>query len=140
MSTPSVSSTPRGKTSLVKFHWKPAAGMASLVWEEAQKLGGIDPDFHRRDLWDSIESGAFPEWDLGVQVFPDTEDQTFEGIDLLDATKIVPEEARPGADRRSTDPQPEPHQLLRGDRAGRLLYGPCAPWDRLHRRPTPPGP
>jgi catalase len=46
------------------------AGLASLVWEESQKLGGIDPDFHRRDLWDSIESGAFPEWDLGIQVFP----------------------------------------------------------------------
>jgi catalase len=85
----------RGKTTLVKFHWKPVAGMASLVWEEAQKLGGIDPDFHRRDLWESIESGAFPEWDFGVQVFPDTEDQTFEGIDLLDPTKLVPEELAP---------------------------------------------
>ena len=69
--------------------------MASLVWEEAQKLGGIDPDFHRRDLWQSIESGSFPEWDFGVQVFPDTEDQMFEGIDLLDATKLVPEELAP---------------------------------------------
>ncbi len=69
----------RGKTTLVKFHWKPVAGMASLVWEEAQKLGGIDPDFHRRDLWESIESGSFPAWDFGVQVFPDSEDQMFEG-------------------------------------------------------------
>ena len=85
----------QGKTSLVKFHWKPIAGMASLVWEEAQKLGGIDPDFHRRDLWESIASGAFPEWDFGVQVFPDAEDQMFEGIDLLDATKLVPEELAP---------------------------------------------
>ncbi len=87
--------TARGKTTLVKFHWKPVAGLASLVWEESQKLGGIDPDFHRRDLWDAIEAGAFPEWDLGVQVLPDTEDQTFEGIDLLDATKLVPEELAP---------------------------------------------
>ncbi len=85
----------RGKTTLVKFHWKPVAGLASLVWEESQKLGGIDPDFHRRDLWTAIESGAFPEWDFGIQVFPDTEDQTFEGIDLLDATKLVPEELAP---------------------------------------------
>jgi catalase len=84
-----------GETSLVKFHWKPAAGIHSLVWEESQKLGGIDPDFHRRDLWDAIEGGAGPEWELGVQVFPDTEDQMFEGIDLLDSTKIVPEELAP---------------------------------------------
>ncbi|MGI8686395.1 MAG: catalase [Acidimicrobiales bacterium] len=84
-----------GGSSLVKFHWKPAAGIHSLVWEEAQKLGGIDPDFHRRDLWNAIESGALPQWDLGVQIMPDTEDQTFEGIDLLDPTKIVPEELCP---------------------------------------------
>jgi catalase len=85
----------RRGTSLVKFHWKPAAGKHSLVWEEAQKLGGIDPDFHRRDLWDAIETGNYPEWELGVQVFPDSEDQFFEGIDLLDPTKIVPEELAP---------------------------------------------
>ena len=85
----------QGRTTLVKFHWKPVAGLASLVWEESQKLGGIDPDFHRRDLWDAIEAGAFPEWDLGIQVFPDTDDQTFEGIDLLDPTKLVPEELAP---------------------------------------------
>jgi catalase len=85
----------KGKTTLVKFHWKPVAGMASLVWEEAQKLGGIDPDFHRRDLWDAIESGLFPEWDFGVQTFPDTKEQTFRGVDLLDPTKLVPEELAP---------------------------------------------
>src|ERR1700728_2405584 len=85
----------KGKTTLVKFHWKPVAGKASLVWEEAQKLGGIDPDFHRRDLWDAIEAGAYPEWDFGIQVLPDDDDQTFEGIDLLDATKLVPEELAP---------------------------------------------
>src|SRR6185503_9987504 len=84
-----------GKTSLVKFHWKPAAGVHSLVWEESQKLGGIDPDFHRRDLWNAIEAGAYPQWDLSVQVMPDSEDQTFEGIDLLDPTKLVPEELCP---------------------------------------------
>jgi catalase len=81
-----------GETSLVKFHWKPVLGVHSLTWEEAQLLGGLDPDFHRRDLYDAIEAGAFPQWELGVQVFEDTEDQMFAGIDLLDPTKIVPEE------------------------------------------------
>ncbi|MCF0096393.1 catalase [Micromonospora sp. MH99] len=81
-----------GETVLAKFHWKPKLGVHSLTWEEAQMLGGIDPDFHRRDLYDAIEAGAFPEWELGIQVFPDTPEETFAGIDLLDATKIVPEE------------------------------------------------
>ena len=69
--------------------------MHSLTWEEAQIAAGVDPDFHRRDLYDAIENGAFPEWDLGIQVFPDTPEETFEGIDLLDPTKIVPEELAP---------------------------------------------
>ncbi|WGX98960.1 catalase [Nocardioides sp. L-11A] len=84
-----------GTTSLVKFHWKPRLGVHSLTWEEAQLIGGLDPDFHRRDLADAIESGAFPEWELGIQVFEDTAEQAFEGIDLLDPTKIVPEELAP---------------------------------------------
>lgn len=84
-----------GETTLVKFHWKPKFGVHSQVWEEAQITGGMDPDFHRRDLYDAIEADAYPQWDLGVQVFPDTEDQMFEGIDLLDPTKIVPEELAP---------------------------------------------
>jgi catalase len=84
-----------GGTTLVKFHWKPRLGVHSLVWEEAQIVGGMDPDFHRRDLHDAIEAGAFPQWELGIQTFPDTPEQTFEGIDLLDPTKIVPEELAP---------------------------------------------
>jgi catalase len=80
---------------LVKFHWKPRLGVHSLVWEEAQIAAGVDPDFHRRDLYEAIEAGAFPEWDLGIQVFPDTPEETFEGIDLLDPTKLVPEELAP---------------------------------------------
>ncbi|MFE9249807.1 catalase [Streptomyces sp. NPDC007088] len=84
-----------GETTLVKFHWKPRLGVHSLVWEEAQLASGVDPDFHRRDLADAIEAGAYPEWELGVQTFPDTPEQTFEGIDLLDPTKIVPEELAP---------------------------------------------
>ncbi len=84
-----------GSTSLVKWHWKPVAGVHGLVWEESQKLGGIDPDFHRRDLHARIASGNLPQWELGVQVMPDTADQRFEGIDLLDSTKLVPEELCP---------------------------------------------
>jgi catalase len=81
-----------GETALAKFHWKPKLGVHSLTWEEAQLASGVDPDFHRRDLYDAIEAGAFPEWELGIQVFPDTPEETFAGIDLLDPTKIVPEE------------------------------------------------
>ncbi len=84
-----------GATSLVKFHWKPKLGVHSLTWEEAQFINGIDPDFHRRDLYDAIEAGAFPEWELGIQVFEDNPEQEFNGIDLLDPTKIVPEEMAP---------------------------------------------
>ncbi|WP_069169952.1 catalase [Streptomyces griseus] len=84
-----------GGTTLAKFHWKPKLGVHSLVWEEAQIINGVDPDFHRRDLADAIEAGAFPQWELGIQTFPDTPDQMFEGIDLLDPTKIVPEEIAP---------------------------------------------
>jgi catalase len=83
------------ESALVKFHWKPKLGVHSLTWEEAQIAAGVDPDFHRRDLYDAIEAGAFPEWELGVQVFPDTPEQMFDGIDLLDPTKIVPEELAP---------------------------------------------
>ncbi len=85
----------KGETSLVKFHWKPLAGVHSLVWEEAQIAAGVDPDFHRRDLADGIEAGAFFEWELGVQVLADDGSDSFEGIDLLDPTKLVPEELAP---------------------------------------------
>ena len=84
-----------GETSLAKFHWKPRQGVHSLTWEEAQMVCGLDPDFHRRDLADAIESGVFPQWDFGAQVFPDADDEMFEGIDLLDPTKFVPEELAP---------------------------------------------
>ncbi|MBQ1089952.1 catalase [Streptomyces sp. B93] len=84
-----------GETTLVKFHWKPKLGVHSLVWDEAQLINGVDPDFHRRDLADAIEAGAYPQWELGIQTFPDTPEQTFEGIDLLDPTNIVPEEMAP---------------------------------------------
>ncbi len=84
-----------GETTLVKFHWKPVAGVHSLVWEEAQLTAGMDPDFHRRDMADGIDAGAFLEWELGIQVMPDDGSEAFEGIDLLDPTKLVPEELAP---------------------------------------------
>ncbi len=83
-----------GQSSLVKFHWKPLLGTHSHVWEEAVKISGCDPDFHRRDLWDAIESGAYPEWELGVQVFTEGQAGTF-SFDVLDATKLIPEELVP---------------------------------------------
>ena len=78
----------------VKFHWNPTAGTHSLVWDEAVKISGADPDFHRRDLWERIESGAYPEWELGVQIFTEAQAEKF-SFDILDATKLVPEELIP---------------------------------------------
>ncbi len=83
-----------GKSRFVKFHWKPVLGMHSVAWDEAQKISGKDPDFHRRDLWDSIESGNFPQWELGVQIVEEEDENSFE-FDLLDATKLIPEELVP---------------------------------------------
>ncbi|MES2786001.1 MAG: catalase [Pseudomonadota bacterium] len=83
-----------GTSVFVKFHWTPMAGTHSLVWDEAVKISGADPDYHRRDLWERIESGAFPEYELGVQVFTEEQAETF-SFDVLDATKIVPEEMVP---------------------------------------------
>jgi len=84
----------RGDSHFVKFHWKPRLGVHGLVWEEAQKIAGLDPDFHRRDLWEAIERGDYPEWELGVQIIPPDKEHAF-GFDLLDATKLVPEELVP---------------------------------------------
>ena len=83
-----------GASTFVKFHWKPKLGMQSVVWNEAVKLNGADPDYHRRDLWNSIQAGAFPEWELGVQVFDDAFADEFP-FDVLDATKLIPEEIVP---------------------------------------------
>ncbi|WNN50080.1 catalase HPII [Siccibacter colletis] len=83
-----------GKGTFVRFHWKPVAGKASLLWDESQKLIGRDPDFHRRDLWESIEAGDFPEYELGLQLIPE-EDEFKYDFDLLDPTKLIPEELVP---------------------------------------------
>ncbi|MFC0598267.1 catalase [Streptomyces palmae] len=84
----------RGRGTFVKFHWKPKLGVHSLVWDEAQEAQGRDPDFNRRDLWDTIEAGEYPEWELGVQLVPEEDEHRFD-FDLLDATKIIPEELVP---------------------------------------------
>lgn len=84
----------KGESVFCKFHWKPLLGTHSLVWDEAVKISGADPDFHRRDLWEAIESGDFPEWELGLQIFTEEQSNKF-SFDILDATKLIPEELVP---------------------------------------------
>jgi catalase len=84
----------QGKGCFVKFHWKPLLGVHSVTWDEALKINGKDPDFHRRDLHDAIENGAYPEWEFGVQIVPEKDEHKF-AFDLLDPTKIIPEEEVP---------------------------------------------
>jgi catalase len=84
----------QNKSVFVKFHWKPLLGVHSVAWDEAQTISGKDPDFHRRDLWEAIENGAYPEWELGVQIVDEKDEHSFE-FDLLDPTKIIPEEIVP---------------------------------------------
>lgn len=83
-----------GESHFVKFHWKPKLGVHSVTWDEAVKINGADSDFHRRDLWEAIDAGHFPEWELGVQLVPQKDEHKFE-FDLLDPTKLIPEEMVP---------------------------------------------
>lgn len=83
-----------GESHFVKFHWKPMLGVHSVAWDEAQKISGKNSDFHRQDLWDAINTGAFPEWELGVQIIPEADEHNFE-FDILDSTKLIPEEIIP---------------------------------------------
>src|SRR6187402_1367529 len=84
----------RGESHFVKFHWKPKLGIHGLAWDEAQKIAGKDADFHRRDLWEAIENGNFPEWELGVQIVDEGKEGEL-GFDILDPTKLIPEEQVP---------------------------------------------
>jgi catalase len=84
----------RGVSHFVKFHWKPKLGKHALAWDEAQKIAGKDPDFHRRDLWEAIDQGNFPEWELGLQLIEESKAQAL-GFDLLDPTKLIPEDMVP---------------------------------------------
>lgn len=84
----------QGKSNFVKFHWKPLLGVHSVAWDEAQNISGKDPDFHRRDLWEAIQNGDFPEWEFGVQIVAEADEHKFD-FDLLDPTKLIPEELVP---------------------------------------------
>ncbi len=86
--------TAEGRSTFVKFHWTPKLGIQSVVWDEAVKINGADPDFHRRDLYNAIEMGDFPEWELGVQLFTEEEAADFD-FDYRDSTKLIPEEVVP---------------------------------------------
>jgi catalase len=114
-----------GKSRFVKFHWRPTAGTCSLVWDEAQKLAGKDTDYHRRDLWESIEMGDYPEWELGVQVIEEENEHAFD-FDILDPTKLIPEELVPSPAGQD-GAQPQPRQLLCRNRAGRFCPGHIVP-------------
>jgi catalase len=94
----------QGKARFVKFHWKPMLGMAQLVWDEAQKIAGKDPDFHRRDLYEALEAGEHPEWELGVQLIEEEDEFKFD-FDVLDPTKIWPEEDSAAISARCTFPR-----------------------------------
>ena len=83
-----------GESVFVKFHWQPKLGTHSMVWDEAVKISGADPDFHRRDLWEAIDAGEYPEWELGLQIFTEAQAEGFT-FDVLDATKLIPEELVP---------------------------------------------
>ena len=86
--------TADGKGRFVKFHWRPKLGVHSLVWDETQKIAGKDPDFNRKDLWENIDKGNYPEFELGIQVIEEEDEHRFD-FDLLDATKLIPEEDVP---------------------------------------------
>ncbi len=104
-----------GKSTFVKFHWKPRAGLASTIWDETVKIAGADPDFQRRDLFERINRGDYPEWDLGVQLF-DEEFANSQPYDVLDATKIIPEEVLPVRICRQDGARSLSRQFLRRDR------------------------
>ena len=127
-----------GKSTFVKFHWKPKQGLQSVVWNEAVKINGADPDFHRRDLWDAIEAGDFPEWELGLQLFDEAFAEKFD-FDVLDATKLIPEEEVPirlvgrlVLDRRVDNFFAETEQVA-------FCTQNIVPGDRLQQRPAAAG-
>ena len=129
----------KGESTFVKFHWKPKLGMQSVLWNEAVKINGADPDFHRRDLWTAIQTGNFPEWELQFQLF----DQAF--ADSFDFDVLDPDQADPGriaaADPgRPARARPDARQLLRRDRTGRVHDAERAARDRLLQRPAAAGP
>ncbi len=124
-----------GESVLCKFHWNPKLGTHSLAWDEAVKIAGADADYHRRDLWEAIEAGDYPEWELGLQLFTDEQAASF-SFDILDPTKIVPEEMVPVKTVGRHGAQPQSRQLLRRDGAGGVLRSARGAGHRLHQRPA----
>ena len=124
-----------GESRFVKFHWTPLAGTHSLAWDEAVKIAGADPDFHRRDLWEAIEAGAYPEYELGVQVFTR---RAGRGVQLRrarrDEDRARGTRADPPVGRHGAEPQPG--QFLRRDGAGGVLRGAYRAGHRLQQRPA----
>lgn len=86
--------TGKGVSVFCKFHWRPILGTHSFVWDEAVKIAGCGPDFHRRDLWEAIESGRYPQWEMGIKIFSEKQAESF-SFDVLDLTKLIPEEMIP---------------------------------------------
>ena len=128
-----------GKPTFVKFHWRPKLGMQSVIWDEAVKINGADPDFHRRDLFEAIAAGDFPEWEFGVQLFDEQQAASFD-FDVLDATKLDSRRTRAIEDRRTDGARPQSRQFFFRDRANRVLPGKCRARDRLQQRPAIAGP
>ena len=129
----------KGQSTFVKFHWRPKLGMQSVVWDEAVKINGADPDFHRRDLWNAIDKGDFPEFEFCLQTFTQRQADKFEfrraGRDQAD-----PGRDDPAAGGRPHGAGPQPRQFLCRNRAGRLLRGQCRARHRLHQRSAAAGP
>ena len=119
-----------GQSVFCKFHWTPLAGTHSLVWDEAAKIIGADPDFHRRDLWEAIEAGAFPEYELGLQIFTEDTANTFP-FDVLDPTKLVPEELVPITPVGKMVLNRNPDNFFCGNRTSCILYGTCCTRNRF---------
>ena len=127
-----------GEATFVKFHWRPKLGTQSTCWDEAVKIAGADPDFHRRDLFEAIDNGDFPEWEFGVQLLSQAEADALP-FDILDATKLIPEELHPIRVVGTHDAEPQPRQLLRRDRTGRLPADQHRARHRLLRGPAAAG-
>ena len=128
-----------GRSTFVKFHWKPKLGLQSVVWNEALKINGADPDFHRRDLWDAITAGDFPEWELGPAA---VRRRLRRPVRLRRAgpDQDHPRGGGPGPPGRPPGPGPGGGQLLRRDRAGGVLHPEHRARHRLHQRPAAAGP
>ena len=129
----------KGTSRFVKFHWKPLLGVHSVAWDEAQKISGKDPDFHRRDLWEAIEAGDFPEYELGLQIVEEKDEFAF-GFDLLDPTKLIPEELVPVQRVGQLTLNRNPDNFFAETEQVAFHIGHVVPGHRLHERPAAPGP